>query len=166
MQGGLRPPLRTTEPDYPFFLNLHAPSYPMIKIRRENGVEIDVETNNNPEEVDRMLTKVLTPETYDRLKAELAFGEEIFFEFTGVNKEEFPRVRYYLVHLDSHPRTESLTRGSFYIAFYVHKDFLADAEEMAKSMKSRFKNMNDWEQTTEHGIESKDFFKIPPMDIK
>ena len=137
----------------------------MIKITRENGIEVDVETNNDPVEVDRVLSKILTPETYARLKAELVHGEEIFFEFTGVNKEEFPRVRYYLVHLDSHPRSESLTRGSFFIAFYVHKDFLAEAEDMAKRMKSRFKNMNDWNDTTERGIPPEKFFAIPPMEI-
>jgi hypothetical protein len=138
----------------------------MIRIVRKNGTEIDVETNNDPADVDRVLTKVLKPETYTRLKAELVHGEEIFFEFTGINKEEFPRVRYYLVHLDSHSRSESLTRGSFYIAFYVHKDHVAEAEEIAKSMKSRFKNMNDWNETTQHGIEAGKFFQIPPMEIE
>jgi hypothetical protein len=139
----------------------------MIKIRRENGVEIDVETNNNPASVDKLLCNVLQPETYARMKAQLAHGgEEIFFEFTGVNKEEFPRLRYYLVHLDSNSSRESLSRGDFYIAFFVHKDHLAEAEDMAKKMKSRFKNMNDWNETNEHGIPANKFFAIPPMDIE
>jgi hypothetical protein len=137
----------------------------MIHIVRENGVEVDVETNNDPAAVERVISKVLTPETYALMKKQLVNGEEIFFEFTGVNKEEFPLLRHYLVHLDSHPAMESLTRGNFYIAFYVHKDHIAEAEEMARRMKSKFKNMNDWNETNEHGIEARKFFQIPPLEI-
>lgn len=138
----------------------------MIHITRENGIEIDVETNNRPEAVERLLNNVLQPETLALMKRQLVNGEEIFFEFTGVNKEEFPRLRYYLVHLDSRSATESLTRGNFYIAFYVHKDYLAEAENMAKHMKRRFKNANDWNETNEHGVPADKFFAIPPMDIE
>jgi hypothetical protein len=139
----------------------------MIHITRENGIEVDVEPNNDPAAVERLLRKVLTPGVYaDMKKKLLSGGEEIFFEFTGVNKEEFPLLRHYLVHLDSCPaRRKSLTRGNFYITFYVHKDHLSKAEEMAKHMKSHFKNLNDWNETNEHGVETGKFFQIPPMNI-
>src|SRR4029077_12063072 len=133
----------------------------------EDGVEMEIETNNDPVEVDRMLRRVLQPETYDLLKREVLIGEEIFFEFTGANSEELPRVRHYLVHLDRRPRgTVNLTTGDFYIFFRVHKDNLPTALKMAKILKSRFKNINDWQETTEHGIQAEKFFQIPPIDLK
>jgi hypothetical protein len=133
----------------------------------EDGTEMEIETNNDPAEVERMLRNVLQPETYARLKREVLIGEEIFFEFTGVNKEEMPLVRHYLVHLDRRPRgTVNLTTGDFYIYFRVHKDKLPTALKMAKVLKSRFKNINDWQETTEHGIEAQKFFQIPPANLK
>jgi hypothetical protein len=138
----------------------------MIAFKSKEGVEIDIETNNDPVEVDRFLTQVLQPETYDKMKRQLPTGEEIFFEFTGANKEELPRVRHCLVHLDRKSRSTGLSRGSFYVIFHVHKDSLPVAQAMAKTLKSGFKNRNDWNDTTEHGIPSDKFFAIPPMDLK
>jgi hypothetical protein len=133
----------------------------------DDGTEIEIETNNDPAEVERMLRNVLTPETYAKLKKEVQIGEEIFFEFTGANKEEMPRVRHYLVHLDRRPRgTVNLTTGDFYVYFRVHKDKLPTALKMAKVLKSRFKNANDWQETTEHAVKAEEFFQIPPMDLK
>lgn len=138
----------------------------MIEFHSNDGVDVEIETNNDPAEVERMLRRVLQPETYALLKKEVLTGEEIFFEFTGVNKEEMPRVRHYLVHLDRRPRgTVNLTTGDFYIFFRLHKDSLPTAVKMAKILKSRFKNANDWEETTEHGIEAEKFFQIPPVDL-
>jgi hypothetical protein len=138
----------------------------MIRLQRKDGVEINIETFNDPMEVDRLLSQCLRSEAYARLKRELAEAEEIFFEFTGANKKELPRIRHYLVHLDSRPRDSvNLSTGNFVIIFYVDPDHLAAAQEMAKHLKSRFKNANDWEETTEHAIEATKLFQIPPMDI-
>jgi hypothetical protein len=63
----------------------------MISLTRKDGTEVDVQICNDSAEVDRMLTALLQPEIYTRLKKELANGgEEIFFEFTGASKEELP----------------------------------------------------------------------------
>src|ERR1700747_1593768 len=138
----------------------------MIRMQRKDGAEIQIETCNDPAKVERLLNRCLQPETCALLKKELILAEEIFFEFTGINKEEFPMVRHHLIHLDSHPSAMSdLTRGNFYIIFYVHRDRLASAEEMAKVLKHRFKDANDWHDTNEHAVESNKFFKIPPLDI-
>jgi hypothetical protein len=138
----------------------------MISIVRENGVEVRIEVSNEPKAVEHLLNHVLAPATLAVLKERLERGgEEIFFEFTGVNKQEFPLVRYHLVHLDTHSREESLSRGNFYAIFYIHKDHIAVAEEMAKTLKRRFKDENDWRDTNEAGIKADEFFRIPPMEI-
>src|ERR1700757_4317566 len=104
----------------------------MIRIRtKEGGVEIEVESFNDPEKVERLLRRTLRPEAYARFKREVARAEEIFFEFTGANNEELPRIRHYLVHLDSRPRGSTLSTGDFVIIFYVHRDHLSVAQEMA-----------------------------------
>jgi hypothetical protein len=138
----------------------------MIQIVREDGVEVKVEVSNDPEAVEHLLNHVLNPDTLVFLRERLnRGGEEIFFEFTGVNKKEFPLVRYHLVHLDTHSREESLSRGNFYAIFYIHKDSIAIAEAMAKTLKRRFKDANDWNDTNEAGIKADEFFRIPPMDL-
>jgi hypothetical protein len=138
----------------------------MISIRRKDGIEMDVEASNDPEVVERLLSRCFRPEAIARLRREVVKAEEIFLEFTGVSKAELPRIRHHLIHLDSRPRgTVNLTTGDFVITFYVHRDHLAAAQETAKGLKSKFKNVNDWEDTTEHAIESKELFAIPFIDL-
>ena len=138
----------------------------MIRIKRKDGIEIEVETSNDPEKVERLLRRTLQPKMYARLKREVAEVEEIFFEFTGAAQEELPRLRHHLVHLDNRPRgSVNLSTGDFVITFYVHRDHLAVAEEIAKEMKSSFKNANDWQETTEREIKAEEFFKIPGVDL-
>jgi len=138
----------------------------MIQFTTNEGDEIKIELSNDPEKVEHLLNHVLRPETLAVLRERLKRGgEEIFFEFTGINKEEFPLVRYHLVHLDTHSREEGLSRGNFYAIFYVHKDSVALAERMAKTLKRRFKDANDWNDTNEDGIPADKFFRVPPMEI-
>jgi acetolactate synthase regulatory subunit len=138
----------------------------MIAIRTKDGVQVDVEASNDPEVVERLLSRAFRPEAIVRLRQEVAKAEEIFLEFTGASKRELPRIRHHLIHLDSRPRgSVNLSTGDFVITFFVHRDHLSVVQEMAKGMKSKFKNANDWEETTEHTIESEKLFSIPPIDL-
>src|ERR1700745_1328806 len=138
----------------------------MIHLKRDDGIEIDIETTNDPKEVDRILSHCLQPEAYAELRRNLADYEEVFFEFPGARKKELPRIRFYLVPLDSRPRgSVNLSTGDFIITFHFHRDHLAEIEKMAKTLKSNFKNANDWQETTEVAIEMDKLFAIPGEDL-
>jgi hypothetical protein len=97
----------------------------MIQITKPNGVVIELETCNDPDEVDRLLSRAHLPEAYADLKARVVEAGEILFEFTAANRENLPSIRHFLVHLDRRPRgTVNLTTGDFILTFSVHEDNL------------------------------------------
>jgi hypothetical protein len=111
----------------------------------KNGIEVGREIISDKTEINQFLNHCFRPPALKQIKNQLRTTEEMFFSFVGGREQEYPLVRLFLFHLDSRKRHQS---HCFII--HVHKDHLSTAEEMAKILKSKIKNENDWQETTRY----------------
>jgi hypothetical protein len=136
----------------------------MIKLISDKGIELDVETINDPERVDRILTNCLQPDAYKDLKSKALEHEEVFFQFTAARKVELPILRHHLVHLDRRKEDpDNPMIGDWIMIIHVLKDHLEAAREVATGFVSKVKNLNNWNETTRFDVTDENIFKLPTM---
>jgi hypothetical protein len=135
----------------------------MIAIKTKDGIELNVECIHDPEEVDKILRNCFSTEGYETLKRQAIESEEVFIEFIGARRADLPIMRYHLVHLDRLTTDKNLTRGDWVITVHVHRDHIEHARKIVNTLRGKFKNANEWEETTNMAIESKKLFRLPRL---
>jgi hypothetical protein len=127
----------------------------MFKVTKD-GIEVGVEVIEDPSEVMEILNHSLQPAALKKIQKRSKKSEEMFFEWSGGKKDKQPMVWHFLVHLVRNGAPKG--RTSIHV-FEVHQDHLAVAQQMAKMVKSRLKNDNDWTETNHITMEPEEFFR-------
>jgi len=126
----------------------------------KDGVPLKVETISNKDRIIDILTHVFKPEFLLEMHRRTKKYGEVFFQFNGGIRNRYPEVVHFLTHL-SIEEGDPL-KGTFIIAFHVHKDHMQTAIDAANVLREKFKEMNDWgEGHLEWGGEMKDVSQLP-----
>jgi hypothetical protein len=138
----------------------------MINLQNPDGEALKIQAINDPERVDKILRNIFRPEMYANLRDKMVEYEEVFVEFTCGRKADWPEIQHLLIHLGIKPGTpDNLFQGDFIIVFYVDKQKLSVARKAAADIKRKFKNLNEWESTTNFRVEPEKMTDLPPIDL-